>query len=181
MQKPTIKELGLDLLETKKRHLFLSFTRPFLWLIIFVILYTIKLNLLLPFCVFFLFVSVIHITHDLVHNTLSFPLWLNNILIFISGMFILESGHSYLVTHHLHHKNFPHNEDPEGLPAKGSLIQALISGPLYIPKLFVYAYKSAKQQKQTQLLFWLKVELLTFVAIIICGINWYATYPIILT
>lgn len=145
-------------------------------MILFAFLFYNELYFLLPIAIFFLFVSIINVTHDLVHNTLGFSKSVNEFLIFITGILILESGNSYQFSHHLHHQHFPKEIDEEGKPAKNGLLRAILIGPLYIPKLFIWSYQNVlKEQKK-----WLKIELLCFLIIGIIALLTIQTYPIVL-
>ena len=160
MHYPSLNSLGKDLTQIHPLKRIWALLRPFLFILLFIILYQLEIYWSLPFVVFMLFVSVIYITHDLVHQTLQIPPLLNELLIALYGGLILESGHSYQITHHLHHKNFPHDEDPEGAPAKTSFIKSILIGPLYIPKLFIWSYHYTTNKQLYVLKKWLIIELI---------------------
>jgi beta-carotene hydroxylase len=54
---------------------------------------------------------------------------------------LLESGHAYRATHLQHHRVFPGPDDPEGDPARMSFATALLWGPLFLPRLWCWAYR----------------------------------------
>lgn len=168
--KPNINELGIDLLKPSKISLVLVFLRPLILTSLFFLLYSFEIYWILPVVIFILFVTIINLTHDLVHNALGLNYKLNETLIALSGLLILESGHSYKVTHHLHHNNFPHKTDPEGEPAKHGFWRALAVGPLYIPKLFLFAFNRSKKIGDHKTIRWMKIELFTFIFLVIVGL-----------
>ena len=52
----------------------------------------------------------------------------------------MESGHAYRATHLRHHRVFPQADDPEGDPARMSLLGSILWGPLFLPRLWCWAY-----------------------------------------
>jgi len=170
MDKPKIDELGTDLLKASTLDFVLILVRPLILIILFFLVYETEFYWLLPMVVFALFVTVINFTHDLVHNSLGLPPRLNELLISLSGMLILESGHSYKVTHHLHHRNFPNKTDPEGEPAKNGFVKSLLIGPFYIPKLFIWAYSYSLKKKDFRMIRWMRLEALFFGMFLLIGV-----------
>ncbi len=63
------------------------------------------------------------------------------------GVVLMESGHAYRITHHQHHTMFPEEEDPEGYPAKISLLGAILYGPVFLVRLWLWAFKRRPDQR----------------------------------
>ena len=72
------------------------------------------------------------------------------------GAVLLESGHAYRATHLRHHHVFPGPDDPEGDPARLSLLKAALWGPLFLPQLWYWAY--ARGEPGSALRRWLVAE-----------------------
>lgn len=79
------------------------------------------------------------------------------------GAVLLESGHAYRLTHTQHHRVFPGNDDPEGDPARWSFWQAVLYGPLFLPRLWWWAFRRTKQDRPQRR--WLLVEVAWAIAI----------------
>ncbi len=105
--------------------------RSVLLIISFILFYNFQLYYLLPFSRFFLFITVITLNHYIVHNTHGFGKMTNEYFTILSGCLIMERDHSYVLTHHIYHRNFPHAEDREDNPVKISLLKTILIGPIY--------------------------------------------------
>ncbi|HYT92255.1 MAG TPA: fatty acid desaturase, partial [Gemmataceae bacterium] len=66
--------------------------------------------------------------------------------LFCFGAVLLESGHAYRLSHLQHHRRFPAPDDPEGDPARMSFWAAVLYGPVFLPRLWWWAYRSAHDQ-----------------------------------
>jgi len=90
-----------------------------------------------PLIVFLIFVAVVTVTHDAVHGSLGLKRKQTDIALFVLGAVLFESGHAYRLSHSQHHRVFPGPDDPEGDPARMSFVQAVLYGPLFLPKLWL--------------------------------------------
>ncbi len=99
-------------------------------------------------CVFFLFVSVVTVTHDLVHASFGIGRTTTDILLFVVGALLLESGHAYRISHLRHHRTFPGPDDPEGDPARWSFLRALLHGPFFLPRLWCWAWQRSRSNRR---------------------------------
>ena len=83
---------------------------------------------------------------------------------------MLESGHAYRVSHLHHHAHYPDSDDPEGQPAHGSYLGALLAGPTFLFRLFVFAWKRQRHMRG-----WLVLEGGWFISALLIAIaNWRA-------
>ena len=98
---------------------------------------------LAPPIVFLIFVSVVTVTHDLVHGSIEG----SEFTLFACGAVLFESAHAYRVTHHRHHAVFPGPDDPEGDPARMSFWKSVLWGPFFLPKLWIWAWRREPCQR----------------------------------
>jgi beta-carotene hydroxylase len=141
MTLPSLAELGTDLLVTTPRQRLVTLARPYLGLVVFALLIWLGLWWLTPLAMFAIFVAVVTATHDVVHRTLGLRDRQTDWALFVLGMVLLESGHAYRVTHQQHHRLFPSGDDPEGYPAKLSLLGAVCYGPVFLVRLWCWAFR----------------------------------------
>jgi beta-carotene hydroxylase len=141
LQLPTLHELGTDLLVTTPRQRWIGLARPFVGLAIYILAAYFDLWWLTPVIVFLIFVAVVTVTHDVVHGTLGLTKRQTEWALFLMGAVLMESGHAYRTTHRQHHTIFPEDDDPEGYPAKMSLIGAILYGPVFLWRLWWWAFQ----------------------------------------
>lgn len=151
---PTLHELGDDLLTTTPRQRRLALLRPFFGVIVYIAAAHFELWLLTPLIVFLIFVAVVTVTHDVVHGSLGLSKRQTEWALFIYGTVLLESGHAYRITHHRHHSMFPDDDDPEGYPARMSLLGALLYGPVFLVRLWWWAFNHTAGPQRL----WLAIE-----------------------
>lgn len=156
---PQLAELGYDLLETSLRQRILNMSRPFLWAGAYWIFAALGWWPLAIIAVMLLFITIVASAHDLVHNALGLPSWLNDILLAGIGMLVLESGHAYKATHLQHHRMFPHQDDPEGDPARMGFWRAVAEGPIFLFRLWLWAWRHRPQLRR-----WLFLEAFWFIS-----------------
>lgn len=172
---PTLAELGHDLLDTTPTQRFMSLTRPFLFAGLYLLFAMLGWWPLAILAVMLLFISIVASAHDLVHRTLGLPRWLNDMMLAVIGMLVLESGHAYQITHLQHHRRFPHDDDPEGDPARMSLWRTILEGPIFLFRLWLWAWQRAPGQRG-----WLLLEVGWFVGFILAGLILWPQTPIFL-
>ena len=172
---PTLRELGDDLLITTERQRWIALARPFAGVTLYALALAFGLYWLAPIIVFFVFVAVVTVTHDVVHGTLGLSRRQTDWALFLTGLILLESGHAYRTTHLQHHKVFPSEDDPEGYPAKISMLGAILYGPVFLVRLWFWAYRrNAKRPIQRV---WLIVEALAPLGVIASGLLLWRTEP----
>jgi len=86
-------------------------------------------------------------SHDLVHNNLGLPHGLNGFLLSLIELVGLRSGHAYRAAHLHHHARFPKTDDVEAAAAHGSLIGALLDGPLHQARVWWWAVRHARRDR----------------------------------
>jgi beta-carotene hydroxylase len=156
---PTLETLGLDLLATSAWQRWMSLVRPFIGVALYIAAAALGLWWLTPILVFLIFVAVVTVTHDVVHGTLGLSRRQTDVALFLMGAVLMESGHAYRITHHRHHTAFPADDedgDPEGYPAHISMLGAILYGPIFLWRLWFWAWqKSAGHPGQRA---WLLME-----------------------
>jgi beta-carotene hydroxylase len=111
-----------------------------------------------PISILLLFSATSTSTHDVLHGSLGFSRKTTEWVLFVLGAAILESGHAYRATHLEHHRIFPAEGDLEGEAAHLSLGYALLSGPIFLIRLWGWAWrKNAGHADQRR---WLALEAL---------------------
>ncbi len=138
---PTLHELGADLLQTTPWQRRWALARPFVLIALFAATWSLGWWWLAPLVVFLIFIAIVTVTHDVVHGSLGLTSRQTECWLFLLGTVLFESGHAYRATHHQHHRVFPGPNDPEGDPARMTLLQAILWGPLFLPKLWLWAYR----------------------------------------
>jgi beta-carotene hydroxylase len=173
---PTLNDLGCDLLTTTPRQRRMALARPFTGLLAYALAASIGLWILTPLIVFLVFVAVVTVTHDVVHGTLGLSKRQTEWALFAMGAVLMESGHAYRVTHRQHHTRFPQEDDPEGYPAKIGLLGALAYGPVFLARLWLWAFRRRPDQRG-----WLLVEGLIPLGTLLAGVALWPQYPAVLS
>lgn len=138
--------------ELKPRQKVVEITRPWLLLGIYILCATNH--------IWWLAIPVAGITclagfvqmHDTIHNSLGISQKANNMLLTLSGLLLLKSGHALKITHLRHHGQCLSDNDPEGEPAKWTLKQVFLNGPYHIFTLRIASLKMAPHTRNRQLL-----------------------------
>src|SRR5262245_5270514 len=153
---PALAELGADLLTTTPWQRRWALARPFLLVVGFIMIWRMGLWWLTPLVMFLLFVAIVTVTHDVVHGALGLSPRQSEWWLFLLGIVLLESGHAYRATHHQHHRVFPGPNDPKGDPARMNFWTAVLWGPLFLPRLWLWAFRHNRGRIAQQR--WLLVE-----------------------
>ena len=133
---------------------------------------------LTPLIMFLIFIAVVTVTHDVVHGSLGLGPASTEWALFVFGAVLLESGHAYRVSHLQHHRRFPGPDDPEGDPARMTFWGAVLHGPLFLPRLWWWAYCRARGQPAQRL--WLLAEAAWAVAVPVAGAFLWSRAPAVL-
>lgn len=173
---PTLGELGTDLLTTTPSQRMIALIRPFIGLGLYILAAHWGLWILTPLIVFLIFVAVVTVTHDVVHGTLGLNKRQTDWVLLAMGAVLLESGHAYRLTHRQHHTHFPDDEaeDPEGYPANLGLLGALLYGPIFLWRLWWWAFRRGQDRG------WLLVEGALPIVAVIGGVLLWNTTPALL-
>lgn len=173
---PRLDALGTDLLSTSRRQRWLACCRPFFWLGVYLFIAAMGWWWLAPLVVFLLFIAVVTVTHDVVHGSLGLGPRQTEWALFVMGALLLESGHAYRISHLQHHRRFPAPDDPEGDPARMSFWGAILHGPLFLPRLWWWAFSRARGAQRC----WLLAEASWALAMPIAGILLWPVAPALL-
>jgi len=157
-QLPSLESLGSDLTVTTAAQRRLALVRPFAGVLLFVLAWYAGFWWLTPIAVFLVFVAVVAVTHDVVHNNLGLSRRQTEWALFATGALLLESGHAYRITHMRHHAVFPGRDDPEGDPARMSFWRAVLHGPVFLPRLWWWAWRRERGSRSQRA--WLLAEAL---------------------
>jgi beta-carotene hydroxylase len=159
---------------------------------------------LTPLVMFAIFVAVVTVTHDVVHRALGLGPRGTDWALLLMGLVLLESGHAYRLaatmgaageepappwrrggttrhrqaayrlTHLQHHRLFPHPDDPEGYPAGMSFLGALCYGPVFLIRLWWWAWRTGRDRV------WPAVEAAVPFLALAAGVLSFAWFPGIL-
>ena len=88
--------------------------------------------------------------HDALHESLGLGKRGHAIVLSLSALLILKSGHALKATHLRHHGRCLGEDDPEGAPANWSLARVLLSGPFHILALRREALRIAPRTRAIQ-------------------------------
>jgi fatty acid desaturase len=164
-----------DLLGTTPRQRRAALARPVVGVALFAIAASLGWWLLTPLLMFALFVAVVTVTHDVVHRSLGLGPHASDWALFLMGAILLESGHAYRLTHLQHHRLFPHaSDDPEGYPAGLTFFGAVLYGPIFLVRLWIWAWGRKRQRA------WLIAEASVPVLAIATGVALWPAVPGIL-
>lgn len=178
---PTLDALGRDLLTTTPRQRWQGLARPFVGLAVYLLAAALDLWWITPLIVFFIFVAVVTVTHDVVHGTIGLTKRQTEWALFLMGVVLMESGHSYRATHQRHHVSFPadhEDDDPEGYPAHISLVGAMLYGPIFLTRLWLWAWQENKNRLDQRA--WMLLEGVIPLAVVIAGMMLWQQTPYVL-
>lgn len=177
-QPPRLHELGRDLVATTRRQRIAALSRPYIGVAAFAAAAYFRLWWLTPLIVFFIFVAIVTVTHDVVHGTLGLSRRASEWALFALGALVLESGHAYRLTHHQHHRVFPGPDDPEGDPARLTIASAILFGPLFLPRLWWWSFRRTRGLTSQRL--WLIAEAAIAVGFVMAAITVRSVAPALL-
>jgi beta-carotene hydroxylase len=92
------------------------------------------------------FVSFASTSHDLVHGTLGLPPRVNDAFLSLIELLSLRSGHAYRLAHLHHHARYPREDDVEGRAAHMGLVGALLEGPSFHVRIWLWALRQGRQR-----------------------------------
>ncbi|MFB9862873.1 fatty acid desaturase [Rufibacter immobilis] len=90
--------------------------------------------------------------HDSIHQSLGLTKKSHSLLLTLSALLLLKSGHALKVTHLRHHGQCLSEDDPEGEPAKWTLKEVFLNGPYHIFTLRFASLRIAPNTRRLQLL-----------------------------
>jgi beta-carotene hydroxylase len=172
---PALSELGPGLVGTDRRQRRVALGRPYAGVLVFAALAWAGWWWATPLAMFAIFVAVVTVTHDAVHGCLGLSRRATDWALFALGAVLLESGHAYRITHLQHHRTFPGPDDPEGYPARLSFVGAVCYGPVFLVRLWIWAYRRAGQGRA-----WLIAEACVPVLAVAAGAALWPVAPAVL-
>jgi beta-carotene hydroxylase len=175
---PSLTMLGHDLLATTRFQRRLALARPFVGIAAYCLAVYAGIWWLTPIIVFFIFVAIVTVTHDVVHESLGLSKLQTEWALFVMGAILLESGHAYRTTHMQHHRLFPDRDDPEGDPARMTFWGAVLHGVIFLPRLWLWALR--KNRGQPDQLAWLVAEAAWAIAFVAAGVLFWREMPALL-
>ena len=93
------------------------------------------------------FVTFGSVSHDLVHRSLGLSRSWNEAFLTAIELLMLRSGRAYRLSHLHHHARYPHRDDIEGDAAHGSASAAILSGPTYFARLWLWAVREQPEHR----------------------------------
>jgi beta-carotene hydroxylase len=148
LKRPTLAELGADLLFVSSVHRWQTVLLPWMCVLTYVLLASTGYWLGAVLAVVgYTFYSYGSTSHDLVHGNLRLPPRLNQVLLSLTELLGLRSGHAYRAAHLHHHAHFPESDDVEAAAAHGSCLNALLSGPLHQLHVWCWAVRHAPRNR----------------------------------
>lgn len=151
--KPTIKELGFDLLVISRGKLLATLVVPFAFFALYFVFAFNDIWIASVLCTIALsFTSYGSTSHDFVHENLRLNRTVNTFLLSLLELLCFRSGHAYKLSHLHHHNRFPHDDDVEGAAAKMTLIGALFEGVTFQGKLYAWALTNHRKNKYYRLI-----------------------------
>jgi fatty acid desaturase len=106
--------------------------------------------------------------HDAIHASLGLSRRANDVVLFLSGLLLLKSGHALRATHLRHHGRCLGEDDPEGAPARWPLHRVLLRGPFHILGLRIDAVRIAPRTRAIQV-----IETLATIAALLAAVLLY--------
>jgi fatty acid desaturase len=108
--------------------------------------------------------------HDSIHRSLGISKRAHEIVLSLSGLLLLKSGHGLQVTHLRHHGRCLKDDDPEGACAMWPFYRVLFEGPLHIFSMRFYSLRRATHTRRFQIL----ETIATVALLVLAGALYYA-------
>lgn len=153
-RKPSIKELGPELLRISRSRKVTALAFPFVSFGAFFLFAASGHPLLALLAVVVLsFVTYGSVSHDLVHANLGLPPALNRRLLSVLELLMLRSGTVYRIVHLNHHARYPDlRNDPEGAAARFGFARSIWEGIIFQVKLGAWAWRRAPADDRRRML-----------------------------
>ncbi|MBA4054185.1 MAG: fatty acid desaturase [Marivirga sp.] len=146
--KPSVKDLGFDLLTLTRFQLLSTLLAPFIFFTLYFGFALMGQWILAALCTMSLsFVTYGSTSHDLVHENLKINRRLNRFLLSFIEAICFRSGHAYKLSHLYHHKRYPHEDDVEGAASRMSFMRTILEGVIFQIKIYSWAVSRYKQSK----------------------------------
>ena len=162
---PTLEALDTELRSASPVHRAITALLPFVTVAVFAAAFTARWYWLLPVIVLAHFVFAVAYLHDAAHGSAGLTAMQTHWVLFIVGVLMLQSGHSFRYSHLFHHTHCLEEDDMEGAPARMALIDVLLCGPAYLPRLWAKALREAGARERR----WMVAELGTALALLVAA------------
>jgi beta-carotene hydroxylase len=171
-RRPTIKELGHDLLTLSRFQLVITVATPFIFFALYFLAafasywpVAIACTMALSFCTYG------STSHDLVHENLKLQRTVNTVLLSVIELICFRSGHAYKLSHLHHHKRYPHDDDVEGAAAHMSFFRTLVEGVIFQFKICRWAILKRHDHKYYNLVVWEGLAVAALIIFCICSLQ----------
>lgn len=148
LARPSIKDLGFDLLRLSSFQLAATLGVPVVFFVFYFVFASLQIWPLAILCTMGLsFATYGSTSHDLVHENLRINRKLNASLLTLLEIICFRSGHAYKLSHLYHHDRYPHADDVEGAASSMSFPRALLEGIIFQSKIYFWALTHHKNHK----------------------------------
>ncbi len=138
--KPSIIELGTDLLSLSRFQLFITLTAPlFFFALYFVFAFYGYWPVAIVSAMALSFSTYGSTSHDLVHENLKINRTFNSFLLSFTEALCFRSGHAYKLSHLYHHKRYPLEDDVEGAASRMTFLRSLLEGVIFQFKIYAWS------------------------------------------
>lgn len=145
---PSLRELGLDLVQVSRLRRLISLAAPFFWCGAYFAFAALGWWLAAIFALAALtFVTYGSTSHDLVHGNLGLPRAVNDVFLCLIELLTLRSGHAYRAAHLHHHARYPETDDVEGAAARMSFFRTLAEGVVFQGRIWWWAVRHSDHDK----------------------------------
>lgn len=146
--RPSLQELGPDLLRVSPLRRMLSLVLPFGYAMGYFVLAAVGWWIPAVICLMALsFVTYGSVSHDLVHRSLGLGRRANDVLLTLIELLAFRSGTAYRLSHLHHHRRYPAEDDVEGAAAGMTLWGALVEGIHFQLKIFTWAWRQHPRRR----------------------------------
>jgi beta-carotene hydroxylase len=147
MRLPSLGDLGADLRRISRGQRIRTLALPFLCVVIYFACAACGLWApAIAAVAVSSFVSFASTSHDLVHGVLGLAPRTNDVFLSLIEMLSLRSGHAYRLAHLHHHARYPHEDDVEGRAAHRGVLGALLEGPSFHARIWLWALRQRQQR-----------------------------------
>ncbi|MET3132705.1 beta-carotene hydroxylase [Oxalobacteraceae bacterium GrIS 1.11] len=153
---PGLASLGDDLLAVTVWQRCAGPLLPLATLAGFACAWACHVYLLLPLILVAHFIASVRFAHDVAHGAAGLNAKASHWVLFGMSLLLIESGHAFRHTHLHHHSHCLADDNFEGAPARAGLVAALLAGPVYLPRLWLAAFRASRSARERR---WMSAEL----------------------